>query len=79
MIEAYRTELDLLEDAMEAFYHQPKITPKTLEGLVGKMKDSVECLTKRTKANEALEVSLLSFSVVVVMLRMLIEIKQELV
>ena len=76
---AYQKELDLLEDAINAFHSQPKIRPNTLLDLIEKMKTSVESLTKRTKGNESLEVSLLCFSVVVVMFRVLLELKQELV
>ena len=78
MKSVYQQEIDLIDEGIELLLQQPKLKPETLAQWVEKLTSLIGGLPKRRRENEVLEVSLLSFGLLMIMFRMMLEIKQEL-
>lgn len=78
MESVYQKEIDLIDEGIELLMQQPKLKPDTLIEWVDKLKSLIGGLPKRRRENEVLEVSMLSFGLQMVMLKILLEIKEEL-
>ena len=77
----YQTELDILDESIEILMkqQQPKIKPETLKQLIQNIRDGVMALKKRTKINETLDTGLITLGISLLLLRLVMEIKAELV
>ena len=75
----YQTELDILDESIEILMKQPNIKPDTLKQLIQNIRDGVMALKKRTKINETLDTGLITLGISLLLLRLVIEIKAELV